>query len=220
MSDEIYSTLREWIVQCVLAPGERLRDTELAERLGVSRTPVREALKRLEDDGLVETAANRWTRVTAVDPGQARELYPIIWALESLALTLAGPRLGTAEIAAMEAANIRLARALHDGDPVAASDADRDFHRVVIDAAGNAELANILHDLKLKLRRLEIAYFGGHLVAEASVAEHEAVLDLLRSGEFERAAKALEANWRDSLERALAVVESGAQPVSSEPGAS
>ena len=85
MRDEVYSTLLQWIMEGELRPGEKLLDTELAENLGVSRTPVREALRRLEDKALVEAAANRWTRVTKITVDAAELIYPIIWSLEPLA---------------------------------------------------------------------------------------------------------------------------------------
>jgi DNA-binding GntR family transcriptional regulator len=90
VKDEVYAALLEWIVDGTLGPGERVRDKELAEALGVSRTPVREALQRLEDAGLVETSASRWTRVASLDVAQAEQVYPVVWSLETLAVELAG----------------------------------------------------------------------------------------------------------------------------------
>jgi DNA-binding GntR family transcriptional regulator len=69
MRDDVYSRLRDWIITGTLEPGEKLRDADLAEQLGVSRTPVREALRRLEDEGLIETKQNAWTRVAPVTSG-------------------------------------------------------------------------------------------------------------------------------------------------------
>src|SRR5579864_5094934 len=83
--DEAYEKLREWIIAGTLHPGETLRDQEIAERLGVSRTPVREALRRLDDEGFVETALNRWTRVAPLDLKKALEIYSVIEALEVFA---------------------------------------------------------------------------------------------------------------------------------------
>ena len=87
--DEAYEKLRGWIIAGRLCPGETLRDQDIATALGVSRTPVREALRRLEDEGLVETALNRWTRVASLDLEEAAETYAVVEALELLALELA-----------------------------------------------------------------------------------------------------------------------------------
>ena len=116
LRESVYGRLRDWIVEGSLEPGEQLRDQELAERLGVSRTPVREALRRLEDEGLVETASNRWTRVKAVDLGEAKRIYPILHALGLLALELAFPRLTKVDLEEMKAANRDLQKALEAHD--------------------------------------------------------------------------------------------------------
>jgi DNA-binding GntR family transcriptional regulator len=203
MREEVYAGLRGWIIDGTLKPGEKLRDAELAEALGVSRMPVREAFLRLEDEGLVQTSANRWTRVAPVDVEQARRIYPIIMALEALAVRLAAPKLREPDLNLMVQANERLAVALKTGDPVAASEADREFHDVLVEASENPDLAEIMDDLKAKLRRLEVAYFGGLLVADRSVAEHDAIVEALREGDADRAADLVETNWRGSLERIL-----------------
>lgn len=201
--EEVYADLRAWILDGTLEPGEKLRDAELAEALGVSRMPVREAFRRLEDEGLVETAANRWTRVSLVDSEQARRVYPIVVALESLAVSLALPRLGEADLRLMSRVNDRLRGALGDGRAIEASEADREFHEVLLGKTGNPDLVRILDDLKAKLRRLEVAYFGGSIIAERSAEEHEELLAALREGDVERARAAVENNWRRSLERVL-----------------
>jgi DNA-binding GntR family transcriptional regulator len=204
MRAEVYADLRAWIIDGTLKPGEKLRDAELAEALGVSRMPVREAFLRLEDEGLVETSANRWTRVAHIDVWQAKRIYPLVIALEGLALSLAAHRLSEAEISKMEEANEQLSRALGEGRAVEASEADRRFHAVFVEVADNPELASMLDNLKAKLRRLEVAYFDGCMVADRSVAEHRQMLDALRDGDHARASKVLEANWRGSLERLVA----------------
>lgn len=206
MRAEVYADLRAWIIDGTLRPGEKLRDAELAEALGVSRMPVREAFLRLEDEGLVETSANRWTRVAHVDVGQAKRIYPLVISLERLALSLAASRLGEAEISEMEEANAQLSRALEDGRAVDASEADGRFHAVIVGAADNPELASILDNLKAKLRRLEVAYFDGCMVADRSVVEHKKLLNALNSGDHGAAAEILEANWRGSLGRLVEVL--------------
>jgi DNA-binding GntR family transcriptional regulator len=207
--EQIYAELRDWILSGNLAPGERLHDMELAARLGVSRTPVREALRKLEDEGLIQTSPNRWTRVTPLEVGDALNLYPIIWRLESLACDLAIDALGDAELEELERTNQRLASALDAGDALAASAGDHEFHQIFIDRCGNPELIAILRDAKMKLRRIEIHYFGS-LASRESVTEHAALLTALELGDFEGVAAAIEANWRNSQRRLMA--ESGLEP--------
>jgi DNA-binding GntR family transcriptional regulator len=207
--EQIYAELRDWILSGSLASGERLHDMELAARLGVSRTPVREALRRLEDEGLVQTSPNRWTRVTPLEVGDALSLYPIIWRLESLAFDLAIDVLGDTELEELERTNQRLAAALEAGDALAASAADHEFHQIFIDRCGNSQLMAILRDAKMKLRRIEIHYFGS-LASRESVTEHASLLTSLELGDFEGVTAAIEANWRNSQRRLTA--EGGLEP--------
>lgn len=199
--DEIYRTVCEWIITGVLRPGEILRDKEIAERLGVSRTPVREALQRLKVEGFVQTESNRWTRVAPIDVAAVGEIYQVVGALESVAILAAGPHLASEDLDAMAEANGRLRTALKNGRATEASQADSHVHDVFLHKCGNGHLIRIMDDLRRKLRRTEIAYFGGTIVAAASADDHEKIIAALRRGEYELAAAAVRANWDGSLVR-------------------
>jgi len=207
--EAVYATLQEWIVRGTLQPGETLRDQDLAVALGVSRTPVREALRRLEDEGLVLTALNRWTRVAPVDVRAADELYPIVGCLEGLAIRQAPGRFNKAQLRALAKANRQLQQAVTKGDAVAAVDADTLFHQHLLEPADNRELQQIIHGIKVKLRRLELAYFGTNLIAEQSIKEHAAIIERLKLGDHAAAAQAVEANWNASLKRFKEHVSNG-----------
>ncbi|QBD77773.1 GntR family transcriptional regulator [Ktedonosporobacter rubrisoli] len=199
--EEVYTTLQKWIVEGIYHPGETMRDKDLAEALGVSRTPVREALRRLEDEGFVQTSANRWTRVASIDLTEADHLYPIIWSLEILALNLAQDRIGSADLQAMEQANARLLEAIKCNNAIQASGADHDFHQIFIEQAANPELRRLLQRLKVKLRWLEIAYFTHINGASNSINEHVALLKALRAHDVAAATQAVKTNWEGSLKR-------------------
>ncbi|MBC2711913.1 MAG: GntR family transcriptional regulator [Desulfosarcina sp.] len=201
MRDKVYHTLLEWITEGVLRPGEKLLDKELAETLGVSRTPVREALGRLEEKALVEASANRWTRVAEISMDEADLIYPIIWTLETLAASLALPHLAADDFKIMKQANADLAKAIKDGDAVKASEADAAFHDVYIRKTRNHHLGNILYDLKIKHRRLEVFYFGGCSCAEASFEEHRKIVAAFKAKNLEKAVELIRSNWETSLER-------------------
>ncbi len=201
MGEEVYSTLLSWITEGELRPGERLLDTELAENLGVSRTPVREALRRLTDKGLVETSASRWTRVTHISMEEAESIYPIIWKLEELAASFALPFLTESDLERMSKANINLGKAINSHDPVKASRADARFHSVLIERSRNRHLIDILDDLKIKYRRLEVHYFEGCSCASESVDEHEQILKALRDKDLKQAEQMILFNWQSSLKR-------------------
>lgn len=212
MRDKVYQTLLEWITEGVLRPGEKLLDKELAESLGVSRTPVREALGRLEEKALVEASANRWTRVSKISMDEAGLIYPIIWSLETLAATLALPHLTTVDLKRMQAINDDLAKAIDDGDAVKASEADAAFHDVYIQKTRNHYLGDILHDLKIKHRRLEVYYFDGCSCAEESLAEHHNIVAAFRAKDLQKAVDLIRSNWQTSLERLRSCSVSEASP--------
>lgn len=204
LRERVYAVVKQWIVDGTLLPGERVRDVELAERLGVSRMPVREALARLADEGFVQIAANRWTRVAPADPVDAGRIYPILWSLETLAVRLAIPHLGPDAVTRMRASNKRLRRAIDAGDAVAASREDRDVHGVYIEATRNPDLIEILSSLKAKLGRLEIVYFGGSVIAARSADEHDELIDALAKSDVEGAVEIVTRNWQQSYQRILA----------------
>lgn len=199
LRDEVYAALRDQIVRGELRSGQQLPVRKLAEQLGVSRTPLREALRRLEDEGLVEAVASRWTRVAAVDLPRARKVYEVLTVLERLAV-FAG-EFNADEIGVLQEANERLAAAVAGGNTHGAYLADRDFHDALIKHARNDELERIVADLRVKTRLVEHELFGGSSAGQASLAEHEAILDGLLAHDPARAASAIEDNHQRGLDR-------------------
>lgn len=201
MREEVYKTLLTWIMEGELRPGEKLLDKELAESMGVSRTPVREALRRLEDKDLVESSANRWTRVSEVSIREPEKIYPIIWSLEELAVSLAFDGLTKDDFKKMDKANVALDKALYKENPVKASMADIRFHDVFIKRSDNPHLMSILRDLKIKYRRVEVTYFEGYASAKYSIDEHHRIVAALRGGDLAGAQAMIRLNWQSSLKR-------------------
>src|SRR5262249_48707698 len=147
LNDAAYDRIRDWILDGTLAPGEALRDEALAEALGMSRTPIRDALHRLEEQGLVITSAKRRTYVSEVTVNQAREISPILAALESLAVRLALPHMDAGALDSMRTANRELATGLEAGDAAAATAADEAIHRAFAAHCGNDVLIATLSNL-------------------------------------------------------------------------
>jgi DNA-binding GntR family transcriptional regulator len=196
LRDTVYANLRDWIIQGTLQPEEKLKDDELAKRLGVSRTPVREALMRLEDEGLIETSANRWTKVSSVTLKDAELIYPIVARLEALALELAFKHLIKDDFKTMRQANQNFQKAIEAKKPIQAARADVAFHSVFIKRSQNPELIRILNELKLKHERLEIAYFGDASLGKHSPKQHLQLVRLLEQSNLKEAQKALAENWK------------------------
>ena len=201
MREYVFRKLLNWIMDGTLQPGEKIVDKELAEHMGVSRTPVREALHRLEDKGFVETAANRWTRVSEIPSTEPEMIYPIIWSLETLAISISINSLTEEDLTGMEKANTELEMALESKDPEAAFKADKEFHSIFVERSQNFHLINMLEDLKVRYRRLEIKYFQGLSIAKSSIDEHKKLISAFRTGDPTLANTIIILNWRGSLDR-------------------
>jgi DNA-binding GntR family transcriptional regulator len=164
----------------------------------MSRTPIREALQRLEDDGLVVTTPARRTFVSPVTLAQAREIFPVVADLEALAIRLGAAPMPRSALDAMRATNERLAAALAEGDAWAALEADTTLHDGVVAHAGNAELASVLAELKSKVRRIEHVFWGG-ADRTASLTDHDELIAALHADDRERAQTVLARNWERGL---------------------
>jgi DNA-binding GntR family transcriptional regulator len=210
----VYERLRALIIDGRLAPGTRIVETDVAARLGVSRTPVRGALQRLQQEGFViDSPTLRQTRPTVapLTSDDARELFLLVGALEGLAAHRAA--LGTpAERSAVAAALTRVndafaaAAAAQRPDHGRIFELDEQFHRCYMSAAGPRVLA-IHATVKPQAERYERLYVS-MLAAElqTSVVEHRAIVKAIRSGNAPGAQAAVETNWRNAAERLATVV--------------
>ena len=206
--DEVYQRLRQWIIEGRLSPGMRLRDKQLAETFGVSRTPIRESLLRLEQDGLVVTHPNRSTVVSLLDwPGVIRR-YPLIWTLERYAVTSVSADVWDRDLLRqLTVHNRELNNAVIRQDAIAAAQADEAFHIALITATQNPELQMILTELKTPLKRVEINYFH-QMLSQQSIGEHAQIVEGLKAHNMDRTAYAVENNWRQSLVRIQQIIAS------------
>lgn len=194
LRDNAYTMLCDAIVDGTLAPGESLHDDELCAWLGLSRTPVRDALGRLAEDGLVEIAPQRFTRVSPLSIREAHDTFPLIAAIHALAAELGVPRLSRDDHARLREANDAFIAALAAREAVAAYDADDAFHRTLVVAAGNAEICRTLRHVGPRLRRLELLPHSA-LPGRRSVAQHEAIIARAASGDVRATASATRENW-------------------------
>jgi DNA-binding GntR family transcriptional regulator len=194
LRENAYRSIRDAIVDGTLQPGERLNDAELAQWLGVSRTPVREALTKLEESGLVQTKPGRWTMVSPLDVRAGRAAQTVTAAMHELAVREAVPSLTADEITAMREANARFAAALQANDVDAAIASDDEFHGVAVAAAANPAVRSVLEQFTPVLRRLERLRFST-VRGRDSVALHERIIVLCEAGDVEGAAAAARDNW-------------------------
>ena len=186
LRDDVYRRLRDAIVDGTFVPGEQLKDGDLAEWLGVSRTPVREALLRLGASGLVVAVPGRSTTVSTIDPRAVRDARDVIAAMHGLAVRETTGRLSAADLNRMREANRRFAEALDRGDVTGALDADDELHRIPVAALGNRAVDAVLEQFEPLVRRAELMRFSHD--ARASVDRHDQLIDFLAAGDVEGAA--------------------------------
>ncbi len=194
LRDSVFVRIRDAIIDGTLEPGERLVDGELSGWLGVSRTPIREALARLEAAGLVETKPGRYTMVSPIDPRTLADAQEVTAAMNELAVRTAVPLLTDADLAGMRAVNDTFAEALRNTDVVAAVEADDAFHRIPVDRAGNAAIRAVLDQYTPVLRRVERIRFAS-LRGRDSVAQHARIIAFAEAGDAEAAATETRKNW-------------------------
>jgi DNA-binding GntR family transcriptional regulator len=194
LRDDVFRRLRDAIVDGTFQPGEQLKDGEIAEWLGVSRTPVREALLRLGTSGLVMSLPGRSTTVSVIDAAAVRDARDVIAAMHALAVRETAGRLSDAELDDMRAANRRFAQAVAAGDVGGALEADEALHRIPVAALGNRALEDVLDLFGPLVRRAERLRFTGE--GQASIALHDELISLLAAGDADGASLAAFDIWR------------------------
>jgi DNA-binding GntR family transcriptional regulator len=195
MSDAAYERLREAIVRGDLVPGEKIKDADLAEMLGLSRTPVREALTRLAETGLVESKPGVYTRVSTLNQADVAANLAVLKALDSLAVEAAVPKLTATDFDSMRRANKNFAAAVQRQNVPKALAADDAFHQVIIEAAGNPVVARIIEQLHPQLHRILYRKFSGLLGGEETINHHEELLRACERGDARAAAAMSGEHW-------------------------
>ncbi len=189
MSDVAFDRIRDAIVTGELAPGSQIKDSELAEYLGLSRTPVREALARLVDTGLVEAKPAAYTRVTALDRADVETTLAVIEVLDQLAVTSAVPNLTDKMIDTMRTANKDFAKAVQKNDISTALSADDRLHSVIIDAAANPVLKRLIHQVHPQIHRIYYRKFSSLLGGQDTIDHHNELIELCAAHDADAAAK-------------------------------
>ena len=214
--EQVYLRLRDLIVQGLLAPGSRVVETEVASRLGVSRTPVREALQRLQQEGFVVGAPGAQQARLTVAPltrSDVHELLNIVGELEGLgarwaaALPVAERRALVKELRALNVEFHRLARVV-PLDHSALYEADERLHRKIVEASAGPRLLGLHDSVKPQAERyirMYISLLTGDI--RPSVAEHDAIIEAIEAGNADEAQVAVQTNWRHAAERITKVIE-------------
>lgn len=200
VKDEAYNLLAKKIINGELKPCERLRVQELSDDLGISRTPVREALLQLESEGLVMTKANRWTIVAPINPGEAKDIYPIIYSLEELALIESFEKIDEKFLEKIQDINEDIKYFHRKNDQIKTIKKDNEFHNAFIELSGNVEIKPIVDKLKRRVERMEIYFFKTGEENFTTYNEHMDIINALKEKNLEKARAALVKNWQSTID--------------------
>lgn len=181
LRERILETIREAILKGELKPGEKVAEPELAERFGISRTPIREAFRQLESEGYLTVVPRKGAVVAALSERDVQEYYAVKSILEGYAAELAAQNLTEKELAKLESINERLKQLAADGDVKTFYKIHNEFHDTFLKAANNSKLYDLIIQLGLKFGRLRMASLSVEGRMAISAAEHEKLLDAFRN---------------------------------------
>ena len=200
------AALRQMIFDGELPAGSDHLEIELADRLGMSRTPVREALRALESQGLAELRPRRGIRVLPISAADMREIYDILTELESHAAARAAGRTD-ADLAPLDRALVRMDHALAAKDLEAWAAADDDFHQTLVALAGNARLVSMVALLRDQVRRARRVTLHMRPWPEQSNSDHRALVAAIREGQADLAHDLHHAHCTRARQMLLALLE-------------
>ncbi len=204
LHDEVADRLRALIREGELAPRARVNELELSERFGISRTPLREAIKILATEGLLELLPNKGARVASISPEETDEVIEVVAGLEATAAELACRSVTDDEVEAIAAQHARMVEAWRAGDNVGYFTLNREIHEAIMAASRNATLQGIYATLSGRIQR---ARYAAHKTPEQwqrAVEEHDTMLRLLRARDGEALAAVMRRHIRGKTELILA----------------
>ncbi|MEW6227207.1 MAG: GntR family transcriptional regulator [Bacillota bacterium] len=199
LADLVYDDLRNAILEGRLRPGQRVFQEELAQTLGVSRTPIRDALQRLEAEGFVDVTAGKGLVVRRFRLEDIKDTYMVRGLLEPKAIEMAVSRITDEQIKALERLQSDMERLVkEEGSQDELLDANRRFHGLIFEACGSKRLESIIQSLRSSYPRYGFSIFIDH--ADQSLREHREIVDAIRARDVERAVAAHTGHLRTSFE--------------------
>ncbi|MBO6209151.1 MAG: GntR family transcriptional regulator [Schwartzia sp.] len=208
LREVVCETLRDAVRRGILQPGERLMEIQLAEDLGVSRTPVREAIRKLEMEGYVIMMPRRGTYVADLSIRDINEVFEIRTSLESLASGLAAERIDEDELEKLQRLLVEIGAYIKSGDMESIVRTDTEFHDLLYQASRNTRLVGIISNLREQLTRFRTTSmsFPGRL--KATLEEHRKIVEAIAQGDEKAARKAAEHHMEKSEQTLLASMKS------------
>lgn len=187
LRDVVFNTLRQAILRGELKPGERLMEIQLANKLGVSRTPIREAIRKLELEGLVLMIPRKGAEVADIKEKNLRDVLEVRSALETLSVRLACERITDEQIAELKRAAKEFKHTLKSGDITKIAEADVKFHDVIYEATENKKLIQLLNNLREQMYRYRVEYLKNESAHAKLLKEHEEIISKIENKETQAA---------------------------------
>ena len=191
LRDVVFNTLRQAILKGELEPGERLMEIQLAERLGVTRTPIREAIRKLELEGLVLMIPRKGAEVAKISARSLRDVLEVRRALEELAIELACQRMSEEDVGNLQKAQEDFKKAIAEGDAMKIAETDEHYHDVIYEGTQNAKLIQMLNNLREQMYRYRLEYIKDEDKRKILVLEHEKILKTVRERKVAEAKEAV-----------------------------
>ncbi|MGN0352853.1 MAG: GntR family transcriptional regulator [Roseburia sp.] len=192
LRDVVFHTLREAILKGELKPGERLMELQLAAKLGVSRTPIREAIRMLEQEGLAVTVPRKGAEVAKMTEKDMEDVLQIREALDELAVNVACDQITEEQLEKLHNAMIEFQQASKTEDVKRVAEADVLFHDIIYQATGNPKLVSMLNNLREQIYRYRVEYLKDEKIYPVLMQEHEQILEGLRERNKEKVTKAMQ----------------------------
>ena len=187
LRDVVFNTLREAILKGDLKPGERLMELQLASKLGVSRTPIREAIRMLEQEGLAVTMPRKGAEVAKMTLKDMEDVLEIREALDELAVRIACEKITDEQLKRLMDAKDLFETSTRTGDVKKIAEADVSFHDVIYEATGNPKLETLLNNLREQVYRYRVEYIKDPMNYPVLIREHEAILLALKERNVKKA---------------------------------
>ena len=181
LRDGVFNTLRQAILRGELKPGERLMEIQLANKLGVSRTPIREAIRKLELEGLVLMIPRKGAEVAEITEKNMLDVLEVRKALEELAAELACERITQEQIKELKVAAEEFRQTLQSGDVTRIAEADVQFHDVIFAATDNQRLISLLNNLREQMYRFRVEYLKQKECYPQLLEEHQQMIKMIES---------------------------------------
>lgn len=189
LRDVVFNTLRQAILRGELKPGERLMEIQLANKLGVSRTPIREAIRKLELEGLVLMIPRKGAEVADITEKSLRDVLEVRKALEELAVQLTCDKITKEQIRELEQAAEQFKKTLKSNDITEIAEADVRFHDIIYLATDNQKLILLLNNLREQMYRYRIEYLKRADKYSQLLAEHEEIIHRIEKKQKKEAAE-------------------------------